>query len=144
MPQRIVYFNGSYVSERDARISIFDSALMFGDMVFEMTRSFKQKPYRLRNHLDRLYASMKYAEIECGLSIEEMEAATGETIRTESTRHWKAWTTRSCTTSPGAPFPCTTRSSGKDCVRSSPSTSSRSCDTSAARLTITNGVLILS
>ena len=80
MPQRLVYFNGSYVSERDARISIFDSALMFGDMVFEMTRSFKQKPYRLRNHLDRLYASMKYAEIECGLSIEEMEAATGETI----------------------------------------------------------------
>ena len=31
---------------------------MFGDMVFEMTRSFKQKPYRLRNHLDRLYASI--------------------------------------------------------------------------------------
>jgi branched-chain amino acid aminotransferase len=81
MPQRLVYFNGSYVSERDARISIFDSALMFGDMVFEMTRSFKQKPYRLRNHLDRLYSSMKYAEIECGLSIEEMEAATGETIK---------------------------------------------------------------
>ena len=80
MPQRLVYFNGNFVSERDARISIFDSALMFGDMVFEMTRSFKQKPYRLRNHLDRLYASMKYAEIDCGLSIEEMEAATGETI----------------------------------------------------------------
>ncbi len=81
MPHRLVYINGSYVSERDARISIFDSALMFGDMVFEMTRSFKQKPYRLRNHLDRLYASMKYAEIDCGLSIEEMEAATGETIQ---------------------------------------------------------------
>ncbi len=80
MPQRLVYFNGSYVSERDARISIFDSALMFGDMVFEMTRSFKQKPYRLRNHMDRLYASMKYARIDCGLNIEEMESATEETI----------------------------------------------------------------
>lgn len=80
MSQRLVYFNGSYVSERDARISIFDSALMFGDMVFEMTRSFKQKPYRLRNHLDRLYASMKYAQIDCGLTIEEMESATEETI----------------------------------------------------------------
>ena len=80
MPQRLVYFNGSYVSERDARISIFDSALMFGDMVFEMTRSFKQKPYRLRNHLERLYASMKYARIDCGLSIEQMESATEETI----------------------------------------------------------------
>ena len=80
MPQRLVYFNGSYVSERDARISIFDSALMFGDMVFEMTRSFKQKPYRLRNHMDRLYASMKYTRIDCGLNIEEMESATEETI----------------------------------------------------------------
>ena len=80
MPLRLVYFNGDFVSERDARISIFDSALMFGDMVFEMTRSFKQKPYRLRNHLDRLYASMKYARIDCGLSIEEMESATDETI----------------------------------------------------------------
>lgn len=50
MPRHLVYFNGDFVSERDARISIFDSALMFGDMVFEMIRSFKQKPYRLRNH----------------------------------------------------------------------------------------------
>lgn len=80
MPRRLVYFNGDFVSERDARISIFDSALMFGDMVFEMTRSFKQKPYRLRNHLDRLYASMKYAQIDCGLTIEQMESATEETI----------------------------------------------------------------
>lgn len=80
MPRRLVYFNGDFVSERDARISIFDSALMFGDMVFEMTRSFKQKPYRLRNHLDRLYASMKYAQIDCGLAIEQMESATDETI----------------------------------------------------------------
>ena len=80
MPRRLVYFNGDFVSECDARISIFDSALMFGDMVFEMTRSFKQKPYRLRNHLDRLFASMKYAQIDCGLSIEQMETATDETI----------------------------------------------------------------
>ena len=62
MPQRLVYFNGSYVSERDTRISIFDSALMFGDMVFEMTRSFKQKPYRLRNHPDRLMVQTHHTE----------------------------------------------------------------------------------
>lgn len=81
MPQRLVYFNGNFVPEREARISIFDSALMFGDMVFEMTRSFKQKPYCLRNHLERLYASMKYAEIDCGLSIDQMEDATHKTIK---------------------------------------------------------------
>ena len=35
---RLVYHNGTFVDEIDARISIYDSALMFGDMVFEMTR----------------------------------------------------------------------------------------------------------
>ncbi len=80
MPQRLVYFNGDFVPELEARISIFDSALMFGDMVFEMTRSFKQKPYCLRHHLERLYASLDYAEIDCGLTIDQMEEATHQTI----------------------------------------------------------------
>ena len=39
---RVVYQNGIYVVEIDAKVSIFDSALMFGDMVFEMTRSFNK------------------------------------------------------------------------------------------------------
>ena len=77
---RLVYFNGEFIPEREARISIFDCALMYGDMVFEMTRSFEQKPYRLRQHLERLYASMRYAEIDCGMVIDEMEAATLETV----------------------------------------------------------------
>lgn len=80
MSERLVYLNGNFVPETEARISIFDCALMYGDMVFEMTRSFRQKPYRLREHLERLYASLRYVEIDCGLSIDEMEAATMETI----------------------------------------------------------------
>ena len=80
MPQRVVYLNGEYVPEREARISIFDSALMYGDMLFEMTRTFGQRPYRLREHLKRLYGSLNYAEIDCGLTIEGMERATLETI----------------------------------------------------------------
>ena len=77
---RVVYFNGEFIPEIDARISIFDSALMYGDMVFEMTRTFQQKPFQLRQHLERLYASLAYARIDCGLTIDEMEAATHETI----------------------------------------------------------------
>jgi len=72
--------NGDFILEIDARISIFDSALMVGDMVFEMTRTFNQKPFQLRHHLERLYSSLEYAQIECGLTIDEMEAATHETI----------------------------------------------------------------
>ena len=42
---RQVYINGKFVNEEDAKISIYDSSLMFGDMVFEMTRSFKNNLY---------------------------------------------------------------------------------------------------
>ena len=52
---RVVYMNGQYVHEKDAKISIFDSALMFGDMVFEMTRSFNKQQFKLREHLERLF-----------------------------------------------------------------------------------------
>ena len=81
MPQqRKVYFSGEFVTEPEARVSIFDSALMFGDMLFEMTRTYNGEPFRLRNHLERLYAGLKIAEIDCGLNIDEMEAATLQTI----------------------------------------------------------------
>ena len=80
MPQRVVYFNGQFVAEDEARISIFDSSLMFGDMAFEMTRTYGGKLFRLRDHLDRLYASLRHLEIDCGLTIDEMEAASHDTF----------------------------------------------------------------
>jgi branched-chain amino acid aminotransferase len=80
MLTRKVYLNGEFVSEQDARISIFDSALMFGDMVFDMTRTYRQKPFKLREHLERIYAGLKYLRIDCGLSLEEMETVTLQTI----------------------------------------------------------------
>ena len=80
MTDRVVYFNGEYVAESAARVSIFDSALMFGDMAFEMTRTFGQQPFGLLAHLDRLYGSLRLLEIDCGLTIEEMEAKTLETL----------------------------------------------------------------
>ena len=78
--QRLVYLNGQFVLEQEARISIFDSALMYGDMVFEMTRTFRQEPFLLDRHLDRLYDSIRYAQLDCGLSQPQMLAATRQTI----------------------------------------------------------------
>ena len=78
--QRLVYFNGQFVPESEARISIYDSALMFGDMIFEMTRSFNKKQFKLREHLERLYASAKYVRIALEMSIDEMEKHVYETI----------------------------------------------------------------
>ena len=77
---RVVYQNGKYVDEKDARVSIFDSALMFGDMVFEMTRSFNQKQFMLREHLERMYEGIKILRIPMKLTIDELEKICYETI----------------------------------------------------------------
>ena len=70
----MVYFNGKLVPETEAKISVYDSALMFGDMVFEMTRSFGKKQFKLREHIDRLYAGVKILRIPLQMTPEEMEA----------------------------------------------------------------------
>lgn len=79
---RKVYFNGEFVDESEAKISIYDSAMMFGDTIFEMTRSFNKKQFRLREHLERLYASARYLHINLDqvLTIDEMEQAVYKTI----------------------------------------------------------------
>lgn len=77
---RVVWFNGELIPESEAKISIYDSALMFGDMVFEMTRSFNKVQFKLREHLERLYASIKYVRIPLEMSIDEMERHINETI----------------------------------------------------------------
>ena len=81
---RQVYFNGEFVPETEARISIYDSALMFGDMVFEMTRSFNGKQFKLREHLERLYTGIKILRIPMRLKIEELEKAVHETVERNS------------------------------------------------------------
>ena len=63
MNQRVVYFNGKFVPESEAKVSIYDSSLMFGDMVFEMTRSFNHKHFLLDEHIDRLFFGIKILEI---------------------------------------------------------------------------------
>ncbi len=77
---RVIWMNGTLVPEAEAKISVYDSALMFGDMVFEMTRSFGKQQFKLREHLDRLYASIKYVHIPLTMSIDQMEQACHDVV----------------------------------------------------------------
>jgi branched-chain amino acid aminotransferase len=77
---RTVYFNGQMVPETEAKISVYDSALMFGDMVFEMTRSFNKKQFKLREHIDRLYAGLNILRIPLQMTPDEMMKACYQTI----------------------------------------------------------------
>jgi len=59
MPERLVYISGEYFAEADAKISVFDSAVMLADTATESTRTFLQKPFKLEPHVRRLYQSLK-------------------------------------------------------------------------------------
>lgn len=69
---RVVYQSGIFVDEAQAAVSIYDSALMFGDMVFEMTRSFRREHFLLDRHLDRLFEGLKILRIDPGMTRQEL------------------------------------------------------------------------
>ena len=78
---RIVYFNGSFVPEDQARLSIYDSAIATGEKVVEVSRTFAHKLYGLETHLERLFSNLQLLRINPGLSKREMEGATYETLQ---------------------------------------------------------------
>ena len=74
--QRLVYLSGEMVPEDEAKISIFDSAVMLGDCLTESTRTFRHVPFRLDDHIARLYRSLKVCRVDPGLSPTEMRRVT--------------------------------------------------------------------
>ena len=78
---RQVFFNGRFIPEHEAKISIFDSALMFGDMVFEMTRSFNGVQFKLDEHLSRLYYGLKILRIKIPYSKDELKEICLTTVK---------------------------------------------------------------
>ena len=73
---RHVYLSGAIVPESEARISIFDSAVLLGDSLTESTRTFRHQPFRLDDHITRLYRSLKVARVDPGLSPADLTQAT--------------------------------------------------------------------
>ena len=80
MGERIVYLNGSFVPESEAKVSVLDSGFNAGDGVYDVTRTFGHKPFKLREHTERLFRSLRYTRIDCGMSLEEMEKTTLEVL----------------------------------------------------------------
>lgn len=75
-----VYLNGEYFQHKDAKISIFDTSVMRGDTVTESTRTFNHKPYRLREHINRLFKSMKVVRYPQFTTPEELEKITMQVV----------------------------------------------------------------
>jgi branched-chain amino acid aminotransferase len=80
MDERIIYLNGAFVPESEAKVSVLDSGFNAGDGVYDVTRTFRHKPFKLREHTERLFRSLHYTRIDCGVSLEEMEKTTLEVL----------------------------------------------------------------
>jgi len=69
---RIAWFNGAFVPERDVVVPFRDRSWKYGDSAFDMTRTFEGRPFRLKEHIERFYRSLRYLAIDPGLSPREM------------------------------------------------------------------------
>jgi branched-chain amino acid aminotransferase len=80
MSEMTIFLNGAFVPESAAKVSVLDSGFNAGDGVYDVTRSFGHKPFRLREHTARLFRSLRYTRIDCGISPQEMEKITLEIL----------------------------------------------------------------
>ena len=78
--ERVAWFNGDFMPEREVRIPFRDSSWVYGDGCFDMTRTFGHRLFKVKEHVDRLYRSLAYVRIDPGLSPDEMERISEEVI----------------------------------------------------------------
>jgi branched-chain amino acid aminotransferase len=76
-----IYIDGKFYSRSEAKISVFDHGLLYGDGVFEGIRSYEGVVFRLKEHLDRLYRSAHAILLEIPMTREEMSKAVLETLK---------------------------------------------------------------
>lgn len=76
-----IYMNGNYVDENDAKISVFDHGLLYGDGVFEGIRVYNSKIFKLEEHVERLLDSAKAINLDIKRSYDELIEAHCETVK---------------------------------------------------------------
>ena len=66
--ERITYMNGKFIPESEAKVHFRDRSFKYGDGVFDMTRTFGHKIFKIEEHVERLYKSLNYLDIQINLS----------------------------------------------------------------------------
>src|ERR1700740_3514874 len=75
-----IWINGKYYDKADAKISVYDHGLLYGDGVFEGIRVYNGKVFRLKEHVDRLYESPTPIKLEIPMAREERMDALQSTV----------------------------------------------------------------
>ncbi len=82
----IIYLDGAYLPQEEAKVSVFDHGLLYGDGVFEGIRAYNGRVFRLDEHLDRLYDSAKTIDLAVPIAKTEMADAIREMLRRNGLR----------------------------------------------------------
>jgi branched-chain amino acid aminotransferase len=82
-----VYINGKLFDKPDAKISVYDHCLLYGDGVFEGIRIYDGKVFRLKEHVDRLFESARHIKLDIPLSREQMVEAILSTVKANDKRN---------------------------------------------------------
>ena len=82
--ERVAWFNGEVMPESEVRIPFRDSSWVYGDGAFDMTRSFNHRLFKVKEHVERLYRSLKYLRIDPGFGPARMCALTEEVFERNS------------------------------------------------------------
>ena len=77
----VVYLNGQFVSQEEAKVSLFDHGYMFGDGIFETLRAYDGRIFRLGKHVDRLFRSAQYLRLSVPSSNERLRELCYETLK---------------------------------------------------------------
>jgi branched-chain amino acid aminotransferase len=80
----VIYIDGEYYTKSDAKISVYDHGLLYGDGVFEGIRAYNGIVFKLKEHIDRLYRSAQPIFLEIPLTKEELSEAVVKTLRKNS------------------------------------------------------------
>jgi len=81
-----IFIDGKYYDERQAKVSVFDHGLLYGDGVFEGIRAYNGRVFKLAEHIERLYCSAKAILLKIPLPPDEMTRAVVETCRRNKIR----------------------------------------------------------
>jgi branched-chain amino acid aminotransferase len=76
-----IYLDGQFLSREEAKISVFDHGFLYGDGVFEGTRAYNGRIFKLEEHVARLFESAHHILLQIPLTEEELATATLETVR---------------------------------------------------------------
>jgi branched-chain amino acid aminotransferase len=80
MTEPLVYLRGQFLPASQASLKIYDSGIVMGATVTEMTRTFRHQPFRLEDHIARLFRSLKYTRMETGLTPEALASISRELL----------------------------------------------------------------